>query len=97
MYSNARLVTAGAAGLALAASLLLPARLLAQPANAPEPTAPAAVAPTAPAPPPEAAPAPGSPSFGEQVEVTEVLLDAQVTDKQGNVIVGLGPGDFKVE
>ncbi|HEV8629451.1 MAG TPA: VWA domain-containing protein [Thermoanaerobaculia bacterium] len=44
-------------------------------------------------PPPPAA----TPTFGEQVEVSEVLLDAQVTDKEGNVIVGLGKDDFQVE
>jgi VWFA-related protein len=35
--------------------------------------------------------------FGEEVEVTEVLLDVLVTDREGNVIVGLGPEDFVVE
>lgn len=35
--------------------------------------------------------------FGEELEVTEVLLDVLVTDRQGNVIIGLGPGDFVVE
>jgi VWFA-related protein len=35
--------------------------------------------------------------FGEQIEVREVLLDVLVTDKQGNVVVGLGPEDFVVE
>ncbi len=35
--------------------------------------------------------------FGEEVEVSEVLLDVLVTDDQGNVIVGLGPDDFVVE
>jgi VWFA-related protein len=38
-----------------------------------------------------------SSAFGEQVEVSEVLLDAVVTDRDGNVIVGLGKGDFRVE
>jgi len=42
---------------------------------------------------PQPAPAP---TFAEQVEVTEVLVDAVVTDRDGNVIVGLGPGDFEV-
>ena len=37
------------------------------------------------------------PTFAEQVEVTEVLIDAQVTDRDGNVIVGLGKDDFRVE
>src|SRR5258708_3902262 len=45
---------------------------------------------------PTPAPVPTA-SFGEQVEVTEVLLDAQVTDRDGNVIVGLGKDDFRVE
>ncbi|HSL83894.1 MAG TPA: VWA domain-containing protein [Thermoanaerobaculia bacterium] len=35
--------------------------------------------------------------FGEELEVTEVLLDVLVTDRQGNVIIGLGPDDFVVE
>jgi VWFA-related protein len=34
--------------------------------------------------------------FGEQVEVREVLLDVLVTDRQGNVIVGLNENDFQV-
>ncbi len=47
------------------------------------------------APPPS--PATPAPTFAEQVEVSEVLLDAQVTDRDGNVIVGLGKDDFEVE
>lgn len=35
--------------------------------------------------------------FEEELEVTEVLLDVLVTDRQGNVIIGLGPDDFVVE
>ncbi len=35
--------------------------------------------------------------FGEQMEVSEVLMDVLVTDQQGNVIVGLGPDDFVVQ
>ena len=34
--------------------------------------------------------------FGEDLEVTEVLLDVLVTDKQDRVILGLGPDDFVV-
>jgi len=34
--------------------------------------------------------------FEEEVRVDEVLLDVLVTDRDGNVIVGLGPGDFVV-
>ncbi|HJX26531.1 MAG TPA: VWA domain-containing protein [Thermoanaerobaculia bacterium] len=34
--------------------------------------------------------------FEERVEVNEVLLDVLVTDRQGNVIVGLDEGDFVV-
>lgn len=34
--------------------------------------------------------------FGEEVDVTEVLLDIIVTNKDGQVIVGLGPEDFEV-
>ena len=43
------------------------------------------------------APATTPPPFGEEVEVTEVLLDVLVTDRDGNVIVGLRPEDFVVE
>lgn len=35
-------------------------------------------------------------AFASEVEVTEVLLDALVTDRDGNAILGLGPGDFRV-
>jgi VWFA-related protein len=35
--------------------------------------------------------------FEEELDVTEVLLDVLVTDRQGNVIIGLGPDDFIVE
>ena len=35
--------------------------------------------------------------FTGQVDVTEVLLDVLVTDKKGNVVVGLEAGDFVVE
>ncbi|MEM9293700.1 MAG: VWA domain-containing protein [Acidobacteriota bacterium] len=35
-------------------------------------------------------------TFEDAVEVTEVLLDVQVTDEAGNVVVGLGPEDFRV-
>lgn len=34
--------------------------------------------------------------FGGTVDVSEVLLDVVVTDRDGNVILGLQPGDFKV-
>lgn len=34
--------------------------------------------------------------FEERVDVQEVLLDVLVTDRQGNVIVGLDKGDFQV-
>jgi len=34
--------------------------------------------------------------FEGRVDVTEVLLDVLVTDRRGNVIVGLGPDDFKI-
>lgn len=39
----------------------------------------------------------GTPQFEERIEVTEVTLDVQVTDKQGNAVLGLGPEDFIVE
>lgn len=35
--------------------------------------------------------------FGGEINVNEVLLDVLVTDKQGNVIVGLTPQDFVVK
>lgn len=35
--------------------------------------------------------------FEEELVVTEVLLDVLVTDKRGNVIIGLGGDDFRVE
>jgi len=35
--------------------------------------------------------------FEERLEVNEVLLDVLVTDREGNVIVGLGKDDFQVE
>ena len=35
--------------------------------------------------------------FGELIEVSEVLLDVLVTDKKGNVVLGLGPDDFVVK
>lgn len=34
--------------------------------------------------------------FEEEIRVTEVLLDVLVTDKDGNVVVGLEPEDFEV-
>ena len=34
--------------------------------------------------------------FEERVDVNEVLLDVLVTDRQGNVIVGLDKNDFEV-
>jgi len=34
--------------------------------------------------------------FGSQVDVSDVLLDVIVTNRDGQVIVGLGPNDFKV-
>jgi VWFA-related protein len=40
---------------------------------------------------------PAAGGFGEQVTVSEVLLDVLVTDRQGNVIIGLAPDDFVVE
>ncbi|MDY7095497.1 MAG: VWA domain-containing protein [Acidobacteriota bacterium] len=45
------------------------------------------------------APQPKKPSaaFGEEMEVSEVLLDVLVTDEDGNVVFGLGPDDFVIE
>ncbi|MCB1055812.1 MAG: VWA domain-containing protein [Acidobacteria bacterium] len=36
-------------------------------------------------------------AFGSQVDVAEVLLDALVTDVDGNVVFGLGADDFVIE
>ncbi len=44
----------------------------------------------------EAPPPQRPPSFGEKIEVREVLLDALVTDAGGHVMVGLGKNDFVV-
>ncbi|HEY4597756.1 MAG TPA: hypothetical protein VIJ02_15255, partial [Thermoanaerobaculia bacterium] len=35
--------------------------------------------------------------FGEQIEVRVVNVEAVVTDRQGNRISGLKPGDFRLE
>ncbi len=43
-----------------------------------------------------AADAPPTTTFEGRVDVREVLLDVLVTDRQGNVIVGLEPKDFRV-
>jgi VWFA-related protein len=44
------------------------------------------------------APAPAPPSaFGEQIEVRVVNVEAVVTDRQGNRVAGLKPGDFRLE
>jgi VWFA-related protein len=40
---------------------------------------------------------PSQSTFGEAVEVSEVLLDVLVTDRDGKVVVGLTPDDFVVE
>jgi VWFA-related protein len=42
------------------------------------------------------APAMAQPQYGERIDVDEVLIDALVTDRQGNVILGLRPEDFRV-
>jgi len=44
---------------------------------------------------PEVAPQPPA-QFSGEVEVSEVLIDVLVTDRDGNVILGLGPRDFEV-
>src|SRR5436309_1811249 len=44
------------------------------------------------------APPPAPPSiFGEQIEVRVVNVEAVVTDRQGNRVAGLKPGDFRLE
>jgi VWFA-related protein len=40
--------------------------------------------------------APPAGTFGEKVEVSEALADVLVTDRDGNVVLGLGPSDFRV-
>ena len=47
---------------------------------------------------PVSAPAQQAPveEFGEELDVVEVLLDVLVTDKSGQVIIGLGKDDFTV-
>lgn len=40
---------------------------------------------------------PAQERFAEQVDVSEVLLDVVVTDREGNVIIGLTPDDFVVK
>ncbi len=53
----------------------------------------------APATPPPAAPVATTAAAGdvsETIQVREVLLDVLVTDRKGNVIEGLAPGDFEV-
>lgn len=40
---------------------------------------------------------PTKPQFGEEIRVSEVLLDALVTDANGYVVLGLGADDFVVE
>ncbi len=46
----------------------------------------------------QTAPAPEPvPRFSGEVTVTEVLLDVLVADRDGNLILGLGPEDFRVE
>jgi VWFA-related protein len=46
----------------------------------------------------QTAPAPAPPSvFGEQIEVRVVNVEAVVTDRQGNRVTGLRPGDFQLQ
>lgn len=49
------------------------------------------------APPVAAQDEPPTPEFEERLEVTEVLLDVLVTDRRGNVVLGLDEDDFAVE
>jgi VWFA-related protein len=46
------------------------------------------------APPPQETPRPGS--YHEEARVDRVVLDAHVTDNHGQVVMGLGPADFRV-
>lgn len=41
--------------------------------------------------------APPQARFGDEVQVSEVQIDALVSDAKGNVVLGLGRDDFKVE
>ncbi len=56
----------------------------------------AAVGPLAAQPPEEPPSAPEERVFAEELEVTEVLLDVLVTDREGQIILGLGADDFVV-
>ncbi len=47
--------------------------------------------------PPISAQTPPDQTFAEKVTVSEALMDVLVTDRDGNVIVGLGKDDFMVE
>lgn len=40
---------------------------------------------------------PATPPLGEEISVSEVLLDARVTDRDGHAIVGLAPDAFRLE
>lgn len=39
---------------------------------------------------------PPSDRFGDRIEVVEALVDVLVTDRQGNVVLGLEPADFRI-
>ena len=41
-------------------------------------------------------PAEPASAFGEQIDVRVVNVEVVVTDKQGNRVTGLGPGDFRL-
>ena len=47
--------------------------------------------------PAQAPPAAQQPEFGEKIQVSEVLIDALVTDASGDVVLGLGKNEFIVE
>jgi VWFA-related protein len=48
-------------------------------------------------PPAQQPPAEQPPVFGEQIEVRVVNVEAVVTDRQGNRVTGLKPGDFRLK
>ncbi len=68
--------------ISLTLTLLLPTMLFAAGPSAPEKG--------------HAGEAPTNGDFGEYVEVSEVLLDVLVTDKKGNVVMGLDADDFVI-
>jgi VWFA-related protein len=40
---------------------------------------------------------PSAAAIGDEISVSEVLLDARVTDREGHAVLGLAPADFRLE